>query len=103
MSLSGVPPEISALQATQAQRDAAKARDRARYAAERGRRNDDDSPQFRVSGLEDSAAIRGLDEEDSNADERGRRRRESHQEDLASRKSKRPDADDDASHIDITA
>ena len=38
MSISGVPPEISALQATQAQREAAKARDRSRFGSERGRK-----------------------------------------------------------------
>lgn len=103
MSLSGVPPEISALQATQAQREAAKARDRSRFASERGRRNEEDASKFRVSELEDSAEIRGLDEEDSNGDERGRRRRESHHEELASRKPGSGDADEDASHIDITA
>ena len=103
MSLFGVPPEISALQATQAQREAAKARDRSRFASERGRRSDEDSGKFRVSELEDSADIRGLDEEDSNADERGRRRRESDQEGLTSRKQKKQDAGEDASHIDITA
>jgi hypothetical protein len=103
MSLFGVPPEISALQATQAQREAAKARDRSRFASERGRRSDEDPAKFRVSELGDSAEIRGLDEEDSNGDERGRRRRESHQEELASRQPKRGDADEDASHIDITA
>ncbi|NCF39339.1 MAG: hypothetical protein GWP75_04380 [Planctomycetia bacterium] len=104
MSLSGVPPEISALQATQAQREAAKARDRSRFASERGRRNEEASTKFRVSELEDSAEIRGLDEEDSNADERGRRRRESDQEERASRLKKNDDASgEDASHIDITA
>ncbi|MHC4247041.1 MAG: hypothetical protein ACYSUU_09595 [Planctomycetota bacterium] len=104
MSLSGVPPEISALQATQAQREAAKARDRSLFASERGRRNEEDSTKFRVSELEDSAEIRGLDEEDSNADERGRRRRESDQEERASRLKKNDDASgEDASHIDITA
>ena len=103
MSLSGVPPEISALQATQAQREAAKARDRSRFASERGRRSDEDSAKFRVSELEDSAEIRGLDEEDSNADERGRRRRESDQEERASRQKRNGDSGEDASHIDITA
>ncbi|MCP4836045.1 MAG: hypothetical protein GY895_14920 [Phycisphaera sp.] len=103
MSFFGVPPEISALQATQAQREAAKARDRSRYASERGRRNEEDSATFRVSELEDSAEIRGLDEEDSNADERGRRRRESEHEELGSRKKNRDDAGEGESHIDITA
>ena len=103
MSLFGVPPEISALQATQAQREAAKARDRSRFASERGRKSDEDAAKFRVSELEDSAEIRGLDEEDSNGDERGRRRRESRQEELVSRKPRNGDSDDDASHIDVTA
>ena len=101
MSISGVPPEISALQATQAQREAAKARDRSRFGSERGRKTDAEDEQFRVAGLEDSAAIRGLDEEESLADERSRRRRESQQEEIGGRREAGPE--DENPRLDVTA
>lgn len=101
MSISGVPPEISALQATQAQREAAKARDRARFGSERGRKTNAEDEQFRVAGLEDSAAIRGLDEDETVADERSRRRRESQQEEINGRRDSPPE--DESSRLDITA
>ena len=101
MSISGVPPEISALQATQAQREAAKARDRARFGSERGRKTNAEDEQFRVAGLEDSPAIRGLDEDETVADERSRRRRESQQEEISGRRDSPPE--DENSRLDITA
>ena len=101
MSISGVTPEISALQATQAQREAAKARDRSRFGSERGRKTNAEDEQFRVAGLEESAAIRGLDEEESLADERSRRRRESQREEIDGKRESA--SEDENPRLDITA
>jgi hypothetical protein len=101
MSISGIPPEISVLQAAQAQREAAKARDRSRFGSERGRKTNSEDEQFRVAGLEDSAAIRGLDEEESLDDERSRGRRESQREEIDGRRESSPE--DENPRLDITA
>lgn len=96
----GVPPEISALQATQAQREAAKVRDRTRAALERRRSAAEEEERFRVQDTSDIADIRKLEEESEGADERSRRRRERQH---AEQSSGRTVAQDGEGHLDITA
>jgi hypothetical protein len=74
MGLFGLPSEISALQSTQAQGVASKAKAAERAAAERTSRRDD-AVEFKVAGMEDGAAIRKADE-DSNEEEEGKGRGE---------------------------
>lgn len=100
MSAFGVPPEISALQATQAQREAARVRDRTRATLERRRSVTEEEDRFRVQHAADIADVRPLEEEASGEDERSRRRRERDTRSTGDR----PDAGPDAQgHIDITA
>lgn len=63
MGTFGVPPEISALQASQAQREAAKVRDRQRAVREQGRGSEESERIFRVNETEDVAAIHRFEEE----------------------------------------
>ena len=101
MSAFGVPPEISALQSVQAQREAAKARDRTRAALERKRSTREEEERFRVQDTADIADVRSLDEESSQGDEGSRRRREERQE--AERHRRRRDGGSGDGHIDVTA
>ncbi len=73
MGIFGVPSEISALQSTQAQHLASKAKAAERAASERSKR-EEDAVEFKVAGMEDAAAIRKTDEEAS--EDESRRRRE---------------------------
>lgn len=72
MGMFGVPSEISALQSTQAQHIASKAKAGERAASERSKR-EEDAVEFKVAGMEDAAALRKADEEASE-DESNRRR-----------------------------
>ncbi len=63
MSSFGVPPEISALQATQAQREAASAKDRQRAVREQRRGSEESERLFRVNETEDVAEIHRFEEE----------------------------------------
>ena len=101
MSAFGVPPEISALQSVQAQREAAKARDRTRAALERKRNTREEEERFRVQDTADIADVRHLDEESSQGDERSRRRREEQQDAELHRRRHGGDVAD--GHIDVTA
>ena len=76
MSAFGVPPEISALQSVQAQREAAKARDRTRAAIERKRTTREEEERFRVHDTAEISDARRLDEESSQGDDGSRRQRE---------------------------
>ena len=97
----GVPPEISALQSVQAQREAAKARDRTRAALERGRSAAEEEERFRVHDTSEIADVRRLEEESEGEDERSRQRRERHHADQAAdRRASDPDKE---AHLDITA
>jgi hypothetical protein len=75
MGIFGVPSEASALQATAAQRVAAKAKLAERAASEHPRRPED-AVEFKVSGMEDGTAIRKADEEPNDEQRRRRQRRE---------------------------
>ena len=75
MSSFGVPPEISALQATQAQREAATAKDRQRAVREQRRGSEESERLFRVNETEDVAEIHRFEEERDKHD-RSRRRAE---------------------------
>lgn len=97
----GVPPEISALQSVQAQREAAKVRDRTRAAIERRASTAEEEERFRVHDTSDIAEIRKLEEESEGDDERSRRRRERHHADQSA--DRRAAAGDDDGHLDITA
>lgn len=101
MSAFGVPPEISALQSVQAQREAAKARDRTRAALERKRSTEDEDERFRVQDTADIADVRSLDEESSQGDEGSRRRRGEQQDAEMHRRRQGGNAQD--GHIDVTA
>ena len=82
MTFFGIPSELSALQATQAQKAASKARARERGVAGDDARRREDAVELGVAGLEDGSAVRKPDE-DAN-DEQSRRQRRSrkpHQED----------------------
>lgn len=97
----GVPPEISALQTVQAQREAAKVRDRTRAALERRRTAAEEEERSRVHQTADIADVRRLEEEAEGDDERSRRRRERDQADHAAER-RGPGAGEDG-HLDITA
>lgn len=101
MSSFGVPPEISALQSVQAQREAAKARDRTRAALERKKSTREEEERFRVQDTSEIADVRKLDEESSQGDERSRRRRDEQQDAEQHRRRNRKDAGE--GHIDVTA
>ena len=101
MSAFGVPPEISALQSVQAQREAAKARDRTRAALERKRSTDEEEERFRVQDTADIADVRSLDEESSQGEEGSRRRREEQRDAELHRRRQGGDVQD--GHIDVTA
>ena len=75
MSSFGVPPEISALQASQAQREAATAKDRQRAVREQRRGGEELERLFRVNETEDVAEIHRFEEERDKHD-RSRRRTE---------------------------
>jgi len=75
MGIFGVPNEVSALQATQAQRVAAKAKSAERAASERSRRPED-AVEFKVASMEDSTVIRKPDEEPNDENSRRRQRSE---------------------------
>ncbi|MCP4833832.1 MAG: hypothetical protein GY895_03620 [Phycisphaera sp.] len=101
MSSFGVPPEISALQSVQAQREAAKARDRTRAALERKKSTREEEERFRVQDTSEIADVRKLDEESSQGDEQSRRRRDEQQDAEQHRRRNRKDAGE--GHIDVTA
>lgn len=101
MSSFGVPPEISALQSVQAQREAAKARDQTRAALERKKSTREEEERFRVQDTSEIADVRNLDEESSQGDERARRRREEQQDAEQHRRRNGKGAGD--GHIDVTA
>ena len=75
MGMFGVPSEISALQSTQAQHLASKAKAGERAASERSKR-EEDAVEFKVAGLEDAAALRKADEEASEDESKRRRERD---------------------------
>lgn len=100
MSMFGVPPEISALQSVQAQREAAKARDRSRAALERTRSAREEEERFRVDDTADISDVRRLDEEANTDDERSRRRREERRGNAEATDDRRTPGD---GHIDVTA
>ena len=100
MSMFGVPPEISALQSVQAQREAAKARDRSRAALERTRSAREEEERFRVDDTAEISDVRRLDEEANTDDERSRRKRDQHRSDAAQAGDERSLGD---GHIDVTA
>ena len=97
----GVPPEISALQSVQAQREAAKVRDRTRAALERGRSAAEEEERFRVHDTSEIGDVRHLEEESEGEDERSRQRRERRHAEHAS--DRRPSGEGEDGHIDITA
>ena len=97
----GVPPEISALQSVQAQREAAKVRDRTRAALERGRSAAEEEERFRVHDTSEIGDVRRLEEESEGEDERSRQRRERRHAEHAS--DRRPNGEGEDGHIDITA
>ena len=100
MSAFGVPPEISALQSVQAQREAAKARDQTRAAIERKRTTREEEERFRVHDTAEISDARRLDEESSQGDDGSRRQREADRH--ADRKQATRTNDGDG-HIDMTA
>lgn len=100
MSSFGIPPEISALQSVQAQREAATARDRTRAALERKKSTREEEERFRVQDTSEIADVRKLDEESSQGDERSRRRREEQQD--AEQRRRRSHKDAGEGHIDVT-
>lgn len=79
MGLFGVPSEISALQSTQAQSVASKAKAAERAAVERTAQRKD-AVEFKVAGMEDGAAIRKADEDSNEEEESNRRRGDSQSE-----------------------
>jgi hypothetical protein len=96
MGLFGIPSEISALQSTQAQSVASKAKAAERAAAERTRRRDD-ATEFKVAGMEDGAVIRKADEDASEEEESQRRRDEASPEKPTQRRAQQGDG------LDLTA
>ena len=101
MSSFGVPPEISALQASQAQREAAKTRDRQRAVRDQGRLSEESERMFRVNETEDVAEIHRY-EESRDKHDRSRRHHSAGREHAHN-----SDADDgvegDSDGLDITA
>lgn len=99
MSSFGVPPEISALQASQAQREAAKTRDRQRAVRDQGRGSEEAERMFRVNETEDVAEIHRY-EESRDKHDRSRRHhpvgRDRHDESVEDHRG------DDADGLDIT-
>ena len=93
----GVPSEISALQSTQAQHLASKAKAGERAASERSKR-EEDAVEFKVAGMEDAAAIRKTDEEASEDESSRRRKRNSKNDSASSERSIDPDG-----RLDLTA
>ena len=75
MSFFGIPSELSALQATQAQKVASKAKARERGVAGQDTRRREDALELGVAGLEDGAAIRNADEEAGDESSKRRRRK----------------------------
>ena len=73
MTFFGIPAELSALQATQAQKVASKARARERGMAAEDARRREDAVELGVAGLEDGSAIRKADE-DANDEQSSRGR-----------------------------
>ena len=73
MTFFGIPSELSALQATQAQKAASKAKARERGISAGDARRREDAVELGVEGLEDGSAIRKADDEAS--EEHSRRRR----------------------------
>lgn len=99
MSASGVPPEISALQASQAQREAAKSRDRQRAVRDQGRGAEESERLFRVNAAEDIAEIHRFEEDRDKHDRSRRHRGSEHRE--ATNEDSTLDVDDQG-HLDIT-
>ena len=99
MSFFGIPSEISALQATQAQKVAAKARARERGVAGEDVRRRSDEVELGVSGLEDGSAIRKSDEEAREEHSRGSERGPDHRDDPA----EEPNQEQGPRGIDFTA
>ena len=103
MSMFGVPPEISTLQAVQAQREAAKARDRSRAAIEKRPSVREEEERFRVEDTAEISEPRQLDEEANTDDERSRHRRDEDQQQAAAERRLEEDSRVAKGHIDLTA
>lgn len=103
MSMFGVPPEISALQAVQAQREAAKARDQARASLERKRSVREEEARFRVDDTAEISEPRQLDEEANTEDERSRHRRDEDQQQAAMERRLDDESRVEKGRIDLTA
>lgn len=99
MSFFGIPSELSALQATQAQKVASKAKARERGVAGQDARRREDALELGVAGLEDGAAIRKADEEAG--DEPSKRRRRERNKPEEDQDDHRPDPE--SGGIDLTA
>ncbi len=101
MSSFGVPPEISALQSVQAQREAAKARDLTRAALERKRSTRLEEERSRVHDTAEIADVRALDEESSDDQDGSRGRRDGGTD--GRQHQGRSGLDSDEGRIDVTA